>query len=90
MLKLLLISLEFFRTYGQFVGAPPGGAADQHGCVLDGGYSWCDLHKDGIRPWEEDCVTWLKQIFVLILIFKCVAWHVLVQYVLLDNVRLYW
>ena len=39
MLKLLLISLEIFRVYGQqMVGAPPGGVADQHGCILDGGY----------------------------------------------------
>ena len=57
MLKLLLISLEIFRTYGQFVGAPPGGAADQHGCVLDGGYSWCESSQRCIRPWEEECVT---------------------------------
>ena len=55
MLKLLLFSLEFFRVYGQFVGAPPGGVADQHGCVLDGGYSWCESSQKCIRPWEEDC-----------------------------------
>ena len=58
MLKLLLISLEIFRVYGQqLVGAPPGGVSDQHGCVLDGGYSWCEPSQKCIRPWEEDCVT---------------------------------
>lgn len=57
MLKLLLISLEIYRAYSQFVGAPPGGTADQHGCVLDGGYSWCESSQRCIRPWEEDCVT---------------------------------
>lgn len=56
MLKLLLFSLEIFHVYGQF-GAPPGGVADQHGCVLDGGYSWCESSQKCIRPWEEDCQT---------------------------------
>ena len=64
MLKLLLISLEIFRAYGQFVGAPPGGVADQHGCVLDGGYSWCESSQKCIRSWNKDCVTESCQIFL--------------------------
>lgn len=57
MLKLLLISLEIYLSYGQILGRPLGGVADQHGCVLDGGYSWCESSQKCIRRWEEECVT---------------------------------
>lgn len=30
-------------------------AEDEHGCVTDGGYSWCEPLQKCIRPWEEEC-----------------------------------
>lgn len=32
-----------------------GGARDDHNCVLDGGYSWCESSQNCIRPWETEC-----------------------------------
>lgn len=32
-----------------------GGDKDAHGCYLTAGYSWCDLKKKCLRPWEEKC-----------------------------------
>jgi len=57
MLKLLFITFELLSVYGQLIGAPPGGVSDQHGCILDGGYSWCESSQKCIRPWEEECYT---------------------------------
>ncbi|MEM4272234.1 MAG: hypothetical protein QXH30_01475 [Candidatus Bilamarchaeaceae archaeon] len=28
---------------------------DEHGCVPDGGYTWCEPLQKCIRPWEEEC-----------------------------------
>ncbi len=28
---------------------------DEHGCVPDGGYSWCESLGQCIRPWETEC-----------------------------------
>ncbi len=34
-----------------------GSSHDEHGCVTDGGYQWCDsLHKC-VRPWMTPCPT---------------------------------
>ncbi len=30
---------------------------DAHGCVPDGGYSWCASKNKCLRPWEEACPT---------------------------------
>ncbi len=30
---------------------------DAHGCVPDGGYTWCEAKQKCIRPWEENCTT---------------------------------
>lgn len=30
---------------------------DEHGCVPDGGYSWCEALQKCIRPWEENCTS---------------------------------
>ncbi|VVC72138.1 Uncharacterised protein [uncultured archaeon] len=30
---------------------------DEHGCVPDGGYSWCEAKNKCIRPWEENCTA---------------------------------
>ena len=33
----------------------PGSQVDEHNCVLDGGYSWCESSQKCMRPWEEYC-----------------------------------
>ena len=32
-----------------------GNQRDEHGCILDGGYRWCDSLKKCIRPWDTSC-----------------------------------
>jgi len=32
-----------------------GGDKDEHGCVLMGGYSWCESKQKCLRTWEEGC-----------------------------------
>lgn len=32
-----------------------GGETDEHGCVLMGGYTWCEAKQKCLREWEEPC-----------------------------------
>lgn len=32
-----------------------GGDSDEHGCKGSAGYSWCEILKKCLRPWEEPC-----------------------------------
>jgi membrane-bound inhibitor of C-type lysozyme len=32
-----------------------GGDRDEHGCIGSAGYSWCEILKKCLRPWEEKC-----------------------------------
>jgi len=32
-----------------------GGDKDEHGCVLMGGYTWCEAKQKCLRTWEEPC-----------------------------------
>ena len=32
-----------------------GSQHDEHNCVLDGGYQWCESLNQCIRPWETNC-----------------------------------
>ena len=32
-----------------------GSQNDNHGCVLDGGYQWCEELSQCIRPWQTEC-----------------------------------
>ncbi len=34
-------------------GAAVGGQRDKHGCLTSAGYTWSEVRKDCIRPWEE-------------------------------------
>ena len=34
---------------------PPGSQQDEHGCVLDGGYQWCESLQQCQRLWETPC-----------------------------------
>jgi len=48
-----LISMLFVtNTYSQML---IGSEQDEHGCVTDGGYMFCDTINRCYRPWEESC-----------------------------------
>lgn len=32
-----------------------GASSDEHGCVLGGGYQWCEHKQKCVRSWEEPC-----------------------------------
>ena len=34
-----------------------GSSHDNHGCVTDGGYQWCDSLNQCVRPWMTPCPT---------------------------------
>ena len=61
--KLLVDMLFITNVAGQYTGGPGpvlvGGQRDDHGCVLDGGYQWCDFTQSCARPWETPCVETL-------------------------------
>ena len=40
----------------QFNVGVPGSQRDEHNCVLDGGYEWCESTQSCQRPWERPCV----------------------------------
>lgn len=37
-------------------GSPIGGDVDDHGCLIGGGYSWCESKQKCLRTWEETCL----------------------------------
>ena len=40
---------------GNPIQIPGSQGSDQNGCVIDGGYSWCESSQKCTRPWEEPC-----------------------------------
>ena len=34
-----------------------GSMKDEHGCVTDGGYQWCESLNECVRPWMTPCPT---------------------------------
>ena len=52
LMKNIMLSL---MTITQTLSQLPGSQLDDHGCVLDGGYQWCESHNECIRPWETVC-----------------------------------
>ena len=52
-LSLLLSAIYAFPVIvtGQFVGSQN----DEHNCVTDGGYHWCQATESCIRPWITPC-----------------------------------
>ena len=43
------------QVLAQLTGQLPGSQRDEHGCVLDGGYQWCESHNECERPWITPC-----------------------------------
>ena len=37
------------------VPRPIGGDKDAHGCLIGGGYTWCEQKQKCLRTWEEPC-----------------------------------
>ena len=56
---LALISMLGLARGG---AALAGGDADEHGCRLSAGYSWCETTCRCYRPWEESCAAALGAI----------------------------
>tara|TARA_B100001094_G_scaffold330744_1_gene396755 strand:+ start:1256 stop:2362 length:1107 start_codon:yes stop_codon:yes gene_type:complete len=52
-LKFLTIFSAFDVTSSQLT--LPGSQRDEHNCVLDGGYEWCESSQACQRPWEIHC-----------------------------------
>ena len=48
---LLSAMFMFPVTLGQMVGQ----LVDEHNCVTDGGYQWCETTQECIRPWLTHC-----------------------------------
>jgi hypothetical protein len=54
LLALVLISLLMVSGCLQ-TDQPIGGETDEHGCLLMGGYTWCEPKQKCLRTWEEEC-----------------------------------
>ncbi len=56
MLGNVMISMlqMFVITNGQTL---IGATNDEHGCVTDGGYQWCESLNECVRPWMTPCPT---------------------------------
>ena len=54
MLKTFLLLL-FTQIVNSSEIILPGSQIDDHNCILDRGYSWCESTQKCSRPWEEPC-----------------------------------
>jgi hypothetical protein len=56
-MKLVKIFTLFFSSFtnSQFQNTPLGSQHDEHNCVSDGGYSWCESTSSCVRTWETPC-----------------------------------
>ena len=61
--KTLINIIFITEISSQQTYRPPsvGSQRDDHNCMLDGGYQWCDTTQSCIRPWETICGTIDKQ-----------------------------
>lgn len=50
---MMFINMIYFASgQGQVL---VGSQRDDHGCVMDGGYTWCESTQSCVRPWETPC-----------------------------------
>ena len=61
-MKYLGFLVTFFTTIAA-KGGYPAMDQDSHGCVLDGGYEWCESSQKCLRIWEEACPSLLQTDF---------------------------
>ena len=52
-INILMSSFAF--TIADVMPQLPGAQRDDHDCVLDGGYQWCDTLNQCVRVWETHC-----------------------------------
>ena len=52
-MNLFKVSFLFFSTVKSQMLV--GSQHDEHNCVSDGGYSWCESTNSCVRPWETPC-----------------------------------
>ena len=60
MLTLIQTLTIFTILDAQYIGLP-GSQKDGHGCVLDGGYQWCESTQNCQRQWESPCEDTITQ-----------------------------
>ena len=48
---MMFMNMLYLASGQQLVGSQRG----DHGCVMDGGYTWCESTQSCIRPWEIQC-----------------------------------
>jgi len=59
---LVLLHHTFFLlaavgAQSDLIAPMPGSQVDNHGCVLDGGYRWCESARQCQRPWDQPCAA---------------------------------
>lgn len=54
--KMITIFFSLFTVINSQV-IIPGSQRDDHNCVLDGGYEWCESTQICQRPWEDECLV---------------------------------
>ena len=59
--KLFYLFGLFHSIQSQFI---PGSQVDSsgHGCVIDGGYQWCEEMNSCVRSWEVDCPSLMEPV----------------------------
>jgi len=50
---MLLQGFILSNIFSQFL--LPGSQVDDHNCVMDGGYTWCESSNSCVRAWETPC-----------------------------------
>lgn len=58
MMKKMFVLFASLFSIGQ---GQLGQQLDDHGCVTDGGYQWCEATQSCIRPWMTPCVQQTKK-----------------------------
>ena len=51
LIKIFTLYFSSFTNAQMLVGSQH----DEHNCVTDGGYSWCETTSSCVRPWETPC-----------------------------------
>ena len=55
MVKVVGFMMSVFMSVTNTNAQPLGSQNDEHGCVRDGGYKWCENLNRCVRPWLTPC-----------------------------------
>ena len=75
MTSMMKYAMFGLLTATQTLSQLPGSQQDEHGCVLDGGYQWCESHNECIRPWETVCEVDTPDIALSNIPYNCASWY---------------